>query len=142
MSRSSVRILVSILVLAGLVSPGVAATIELAAEHPVAGTPTLVSLRDVENPETLTLRVTYRPGSETAETEAVGPFSSEGTVAWSPRVAGLSTLSARGDAGEVASRSVAVRFDRIPPLGVVIFVGAGLLLFGGATVMLRRALDA
>lgn len=136
------KMLILAVLTAAAVSTVDAASIEIEAEHPTRGAPVVVSLSGIDDTAGMTLTVTYRPGSETAETDPVGPFSTDGTVAWSPRVAGLSTLTASGPDGEVASRSVAIRYDRVPGIGVLIFLGAGVLLFGGAMVMLRKALDA
>ena len=119
-----------------------AATIELAEEFPVRGTPVEVRLSGPAGGESYTLTVTYRPNSETAMTEEIGTFSPDGRVLWTPLDAGITSLGvAGGDGAVVATKNVAVRFDSVPVSGILVFLFAGLLLFGGATVSMRRALE-
>ena len=141
-SRSLFAVLVG-LALAGLGSTtGSAAELVLEKDHPTRGEEIEVRISGVDDPTTCILSAAYRPGSATEVSEAVGRFTADGVVRWSSQDAGLSTLSANSGDETVATRNVAVRFDSTPPLGVLILLVAGLLLFGGATVMLRRALEA
>ena len=93
----------------------------------------------------MVIEAVYRPGSETSYSEAVGTTDAAGTLHWTPRDAGLVTLSARlaarsDDAAEtdvesdgpVATRTLSVRYGGFPPAGLAIMVLAGVLLFGGA----------
>lgn len=86
-------------------------------------------------PEGSTLIVTYRPNSSIARSDslAIGP---DGAVTWTPEQAGVVALAV--DAGPV--RNVSVRFAGVPWLGVLVLLGAGSILFGGAAFGLRRML--
>ena len=96
----------------------------------------------MSDPATYVIEALYRPGSETAEVDSLGAFAADGTFLWTPRTPGLSTLTVfTASDSSVATRNIAVRFDSIPALGIVIFLGAGILLFGGTTTMLRRSLE-
>ncbi len=119
-----------------------AADLELALEHPTRGEAVEVRLTGVESAAGVQLTAAYRPGSATEVSETVGIFGSDGVLQWSPTDAGLSVLSANSGDESLASRNVSIRFDSTPPLGMLILLLAGLLLFGGTTVMLRRALEA
>lgn len=119
-----------------------AVTLELAEDFPERGTPVTVRLNGGEMGETYSFSVTYRPNSETARVEEVGDFSADGALTWTPVDAGITSLSVIDSAGAVLlSKNIAVRFASPPVSGLLIFILAGLLLFGGSTVFMRRALE-
>lgn len=119
-----------------------AAELTVDVDHPTRGETVRVRISGVDDPTQVELSAAYRPGSATEDVIPVGRFGADGSVAWTPAIAGLSRLSALGgDGTAVTTRDVAVRFDSSPPLGILILLVAGLLLFGGTTVMLRRALE-
>ena len=119
-----------------------AAGIELAVPNPDQGEAVTVSLRDARVAGPYELVAVYRPGSRTEEREEVGPIGRDGTVSWVPLHAGITRLTVvDADGGEIAGRNVAVRFSSPPATGLIIFFLAGLLLFGGASFAMRRALE-
>lgn len=95
--------------------------------------------------ETATIRVTgeadapvagaavqavYRPGSNVERAVEVGTTGADGTVAWTPDGAGLVALTAgEGDAAQ--SKNLSVRFRGLPLSGLIILLGAGIVLYGG-----------
>ncbi len=118
-----------------------AVTIELVEEFPLHGEAQKVTLVGAEAGRVYDLSVTYRPNSETAEEELVGRFGEDWTISWIPRIPGITSLQVLGSEGAViASRNVATRFSSPPLSGILVFLLAGLLLFGGATYSMRRAL--
>lgn len=78
----------------------------------------------------------YRPNSETAHTDELGPTGPDGTLTWTPADAGVVTLQAagEGEAPPVAQTQVAVRFGSFPPVGLLVMVVAAVILFGGAGI--------
>jgi hypothetical protein len=88
-----------------------------------------------------TLKVVYRPNSETSVEQDAGPFLSDGSIVWTPEhpgIASLVVLNAQGEA--IGSKDVAIRFSGIPAFGILVMLFAGLLLFGGAGWSLVLAL--
>lgn len=84
----------------------------------------------------------YRPNSETAHTEELGPTGPDGSLSWTPADAGVVTLQAAGDgeAQPLAQLQLAVRFGAFPVVGLLVMVVAAVLLFGGAAVGFRLLL--
>ncbi len=123
------------LVLAG--TPGAEAGIEVAPAPPVQGERLMVTVTGDAGPLAgATVKAVYRPGSEVSHTEDLGATGPDGTVSWTPADAGVVTLSAALPAMDGAeavslSRNVAVRFRGVPPLGLIIMLGAGIILYGG-----------
>jgi hypothetical protein len=106
-----------------------------ATPYPLRGEPVEIRLTGAGRPMPgVAIRATYRPNSETAHTEEIGLTGADGTLRWTPEVAGVVTLQAMGAAGAapLASAQVAVRFGSFPPLGLAVMVFAAVLLFGGA----------
>lgn len=83
-----------------------------------------------------TLFVTYRPNSVVAQRDTirVGGFNS---VRWTPKRAGVVRLALPGG----ANQNVSVRFTEAPLSGLLILIGAGLILFGGAIFSMRALLS-
>lgn len=73
-----------------------------------------------------TLFVTYRPGTSISETISI-PVTGE-IYEWTPRKAGIVALSTPGG----ITQNVSVRFNDFPVSGLIILLGAGIILFGGA----------
>lgn len=74
-----------------------------------------------------TLRITYRPGSQLATTEAL-PTHGQRTLAWTPVRTGLATLAV--DAGP--TQNVTIRPATFPLSGLIVLLCAGGFLAGGA----------
>lgn len=139
------RALLPLLLLVPLASAAAAEAfdIELEVPNPTRGKPVVVTLAGAGEGGPFSLRAVYRPGSRTEKEEEVGPFGGSGTLEWTPRDAGITRLVVDGaDGVERIGRNVAVRFDSPPASGLAIFFFAGALLFGGATLAVRRALEA
>jgi hypothetical protein len=82
----------------------------------------------------------YYPNSTVESVVEIGVTDSAGTVPWTPKYAGMVTLSARqGDV--VVSKSVGVRFPALPGGAVVVFLFAGTVLLGGAGWSLVRLME-
>ncbi|RPJ41150.1 MAG: hypothetical protein EHM19_12475 [Candidatus Latescibacterota bacterium] len=129
----------AVLLLASALAAG-AAEIALDSANPIEGRPGAVRIDGAEG--RVELEVTYRPGSRTETTEKAGAFGGDGVLTWTPAHAGITRLAAVDSAGaEIASRNVAVRFRSPPLLGVLICLSAGALLFGGAALAMRWALE-
>ena len=119
-----------------------AAGIELAAANPDQGEPVIVTLTGPGDAEPYELVAVYRPGSRTEKREVVGLIGRGRTVSWVPLHAEITRLAVvDAEGGEIAGRNVAVRFASPPATGLIIFFLAGLLLFGGASYAMRRALE-
>lgn len=91
--------------------------------------------------EGMVVEALYRPNSQTSFSERLDPTDANGTTSWTPRDAGIVTLSAKDASGADTSAHVAVRYGTFPLPGVIVMIVAGLLLFGGASlgfVMLLR----
>ncbi len=130
------------IVLLAAATSGADVALTLGDDFPERGTPVEVRLSGMEPGESYSFSVTYRPNSETSRVEKVGLFDDAGSVLWTPTDAGITTLSVLDGAGEtVISRNAAVRFDSPPVSGLLVMILAGLLLFGGSTVSMRRALE-
>ena len=82
-----------------------------------------------------TLFVTYRPNSVVAQRDTIriGGFDS---VRWTPKRAGVVRLALPGG----ANQNISVRFTEAPLSGLLILIGAGLILFGGAIFAMRKLL--
>jgi hypothetical protein len=109
---------------------------------PVQGRAATVRILEDGNPAAgVTIRATYRPNSEVMDTVTVGRTNSAGEVTWVPADAGMVELRAsRGEAS--ASRAVSVRFRRAPLAGILVFLLAGLILFGGNARFIRAVMTA
>lgn len=138
------RRIVLLIILVAAAAPGLSAApvLELDDDFPVRGEPVTVRLAGGDEDATYSFSVTYRPNSETSREEEVGEFNLDGTLRWTPLDAGITTISVADESGEVVyTRNIAVRFDSPPVTGLIIFLFAGLLLFGGSTTFMRRALE-
>lgn len=120
-----------LLLLAALLSAPALAQIAVSPEAPVRGQPVTVTL----DAPAEALLVTYRPNSGIAVEETV-PVTGT-TATWTPSRAGVVGLATP----DGASRNVSVRFDRTPLSGLFILIGAGVVLFGGATFAMRALLS-
>lgn len=101
-------------------SVALGAEIRLSTDAPVEGEPVQVTVVDAAE-----LVVTYRPGSAVEATQTL-QLDPGGTAQWVPAQPGLAVLAAG-----TASRPVSVRFSGVPWNGVLVFLVAGGLLFGG-----------
>ncbi|MBN1825349.1 MAG: hypothetical protein JW958_03715 [Candidatus Eisenbacteria bacterium] len=119
-----------------------AVTVELEGAHPVRGEAITVRLSEAEGAGPFVLEATYRPNSQTERTERAGVFDERGALSWTPRDAGITRLRALApDGAELWSGNTAVWYPSPPKSGILIFLFAGLLLFGGAGLSMRRALE-
>jgi len=103
---------------------------------PVEGEPVKVQIVGDVDLDGAPLRITYRPNSAVEATDTLA-LDGAGAVMWTPSQPGIAVLSVdRG--GATVSRNVSVRFGSVPWSGVLVFLGTGLLLFGGASFAMRR----
>ncbi len=120
------------------------ADIAVSPEAPVAGRPaTVVVTADGAPVADASVEAVYRPGSEVSHTEAVGRTGPDGSLPWTPADAGVVTLRSTppaptGTEPAVETRNLSVRFQGAPPLGVVIMILAGVILYGGVILGFRR----
>lgn len=121
-------LLLSLVVLAAPAAAQDVASVE--PELPVVAEPVRVTFSEPVDSVT----VTYRPGSVTSTSETFAPGAA--TFEFTPSQAGVVSVSAGG-----ASRNLSVRFRDTPALGLLVMIGAGLVLFGGAAVSLRALLS-
>jgi len=135
------RIAAVILALLLAAAAAAGAELEIGADHPVRGEPVTIRLTGAEGEGPFTLEATYRPNSQTERTETVGLFDGAGEALWTPRDAGITRLRALGPEGEeLWSGNTAVWYPSLSVSGILIFLFAGFLLFGGASISMRRAL--
>lgn len=73
----------------------------------------------------------YRPGSKVSRTEMVGTTRDDGRLLWTPDGAGIVTLRTVGDGAPALSTNLSVRFQGVPLSGLIILLGAGIILYGG-----------
>jgi hypothetical protein len=121
--------------------------------YPTVGRPATVTLTGVaEAPKGLRLKVTYRPASQTEETDDMGELGATG-VRWTPTSPGVTKIAAvapgvqSGGAGggskkvkPVATVTISTRYASAPVSGILVMLIAGLLLFGGAAWSMRVAM--
>lgn len=130
------RVPLAVLVLA-LTAPatGLSQEIRLNQPYPLMNRPVKVSVTDDGSPVVeATILVTYRPNSQTIDTETL-VTNQRGVALWRPRDAGIARLELRSDDPQHAALStlnVAIRFGGPPASGVAVMIVAGILLFGGA----------
>ncbi|NNE07261.1 MAG: hypothetical protein HKN20_01740 [Gemmatimonadetes bacterium] len=147
MSARSRLFAIAFLCVGAFLTPGGArgeVTLTLADEFPERGTPVAILLSGCEPGTEYTIDVTYRPNSETSFDETVGTVVADAylaTIPWQPLDAGITEVRVLHGEEKLTSRNVAVRFDRVPFSGILVFLGAGVLLFGGAMTSMRRALE-
>jgi hypothetical protein len=142
--KNTMKVLCALVLFASSASSEEALVVEgLATEgsHLVEGKGT--SIRAAEG-ELVTLKITYRPGSDV---EVHEELTLEGGVAqWIPSLAGLALLEAEiasqdGSEPIEQSRMVSVRFDSLFTSGLFVMLAAGLILFGGAFFSIRTLLS-
>jgi len=101
--------------------------VKLASQYPVVGQPTTIQL-DAPSKE---VTITYQPGAPIAKTQVL-ETGGQLQVQWTPERPGVASVAADG-----GSQNVSIKFDGTPGLGVVIFIIAGCVLFGGAAICLK-----
>ena len=104
------------------------AQISLSKEQPTQGETVDITLGQ---PERL-LVVTYRPNSSVARRDTLRSEQPATTFRWTPRKAGIVSLSSSN-----ASRNVSVRFKGFSGTGIIVMGIAATLLFGGAAFAFR-----
>jgi len=134
----------ALFVLAALIVAGPArAGIEVSPDFPTQGQPAAVTVTDadVNAMRGVSVQAVYRPGSEVSHTEDVGKTADDGTIAWTPSGAGVVTLQTVPQADEAAiTHTLSVRFDGVPISGLLILLGAGVILYGGVIRGVRSLL--
>lgn len=128
------------------------ADIRVGDKNPIVGKPTTLSVLDArKNPVSgAELVVTYHPFSTTEITRvAQMRTDSGGILSWTPQWAGLVVLTARLSNGNdkqgrpryqiVASTTLGVKYQTLPLSGLVVFLVAGIFLFGGMAYGFRLA---
>ena len=104
------------------------AQIRLSEEQPVQGQPVTVTLAQDDS----MLIITYRPNSSVARTDTLHAGRPVTAFRWTPRKAGVVSLST-----STASRNVSVRFRGLSVTGILVMAVAATLLFGGAAFAFR-----
>ncbi len=104
----------------------VAVNISVAEQYPTVGKETTIVLSE----PTAELAITYQPDAPVARTYELAT-NGRLQVPWTPQKAGVVKIAAVGAEGVA---EVSVKFDGTPWLGVAIMLGAGLILFGGASL--------
>ncbi len=99
------------------------AQISLSDEHPVQGEPVTITLPEPASE----LIVTYRPNSSIARVDTLRAEPPATAFLWTPRQAGVASLSIPTE-----GRNVSVRFQGLSGSGIFVMIIAGTLLFGGA----------
>lgn len=94
-----------------------------AGEVLIAGQPVTITAPGAD-----TLVITYRPGSNISQVKRIS--LTETGYTWTPHTAGITALSTPGG----AAQTVSVRFNRLPLPGLIVFIIAGTILFGGAAL--------
>ncbi|HUH03957.1 MAG TPA: hypothetical protein VML75_18300 [Kofleriaceae bacterium] len=110
-----------------LLAESSAAALELPEKYPVEGQQTIITL-DAPVDQIV---ITYQPAAPIARI-VVLPTNGQLQVPWEPERAGVVSIQAGTEI-----KKVSVRFSGTPVSGVLIFLFAGLVLFGGASVCLR-----
>jgi len=73
----------------------------------------------------------YRPGSKVSRSETLGTTGPDGRLTWTPDGAGIVSLQTSGEGQPALSTNLSVRFRGVPLSGLVILLGAGVILYGG-----------
>ena len=118
--------------------PGAAAAgITLAESQPQEGTPVEVVVTNSAGEPAANVKVTalFRPGSDVTSQGTAGTTNASGRLQWTPSEAGLVTLSAEvpgpDGASESLSNTLPISYAKVPGLGLLVMVVAGLILYGG-----------
>jgi hypothetical protein len=136
----------AILISLSLLTPALCAAkpaLKVDPSYPTVGQPATVTLTGVaEAQKGLTIKVTYRPASQTAKTDDVGEPDARGAVKWTPRSPGVTRIAAvvTGKKKPVATVTVSTRFASAPITGILVMLIAGLVLFGCAGWSIRVAM--
>lgn len=137
--RNLLALLTVVAALAVSASAFAAPSIAVEPPYPVLGQPAVVTLAEAPEGE-WRLVATYRPNSLITRDEPVGAPGPDGRIEWTPTAPGITQLafvSGEKGAKPAASRNVAVRFTGLPLTGLLVFLFAGTLLFGGAAYSIR-----
>ncbi|UCG51830.1 MAG: hypothetical protein JSW58_16955 [Candidatus Latescibacterota bacterium] len=82
------------------------------------------------------IEITYRPGSAVSAVYNVGQTGNDGTYVWTPREAGIVTISATWTDADGVEQSntfnASVKYKPTPIAGIVIMILAGIVLIGGS----------
>ena len=118
--------------------------LKLAEDFPTAHQ--AVQLEDIPD-GTAYIEVTFQPDARAAQVvERVELEDGATAIAFTPSRAGIMRVDAKGQCkGErcetIASVEASVKFDSVPVSGLVIFIVAAALLFGGAAMSLRTLMQ-
>lgn len=104
----------------------------------------LVSHASYPHLENFSVKVIYRPNSNVEQEEVLGHTNDNGIIAWTPKHAGITTITAEAPALDgieavKLSKNISVRFGHFPPLGILIFALAATTLFGGLILILIKS---
>lgn len=123
-----------LLLMIGLTQVGMA-EIVLSDPYPTNGTPTTITITNENHAPVgnIAISVIYRPNSKVKKvTENIGRTDRSGRFEWTPEEAGICTIKAQNEAqGINLSKNIAVKFSGFPIGGLIIFLFAGVLLYGG-----------
>lgn len=112
--------------------------------YPLINTPTQIMISHASYPDLSRFKVvvTYRANSSTSHEEVLGTPNADGYVSWTPQEAGITTLKATAPALEtgtkdiIIEKTVSVRFGSFPLTGILIFILAAGILFGGLSIFI------
>lgn len=115
------------------------AAIELLEEPAFGGEEQTLIVSDASGAPKVGVEVigTYYPSTEIEERETICTTDEAGSCTWTPRYSGLVRVRADGEA-----QVFAVRYPHIPRSGLLIFLVAGTMLFGGLAWSMARLLRA
>ncbi|MFC2171528.1 hypothetical protein ACFLU6_02720 [Acidobacteriota bacterium] len=130
--------------LLGAVGPARGGKLGIKTGELIQGKTTAVEIRDVEGTPMadVTVEAIFRPGSKVQEKVTIGTTGSNGTIDWTPHIAGIVKLeisqqiAGDPDTGGVeltklGETTVAVTYSDIPARSIIVLILAGSILFGG-----------
>ena len=132
MKKSILILLISVFLIAAAISATAAPTLSVKPGYPLVGAKTQVLLDGADANAVYALTATYRPNSQTEETGPIGRLTGNGSVMWTPKYEGITRLTAVPEGKtDAASLVVATRFHGMPATGLLVFLLAFTILFGG-----------
>ncbi len=132
--RSIFEILLTTFIIINFASAGFAGIV-LSDPYPKQGSATIITVTNEHGKAipNLEIWVIYRPNSKVSKSSGnLGSTDNLGRFEWTPSDPGICTIEAKSSDGEIAAAdNFAVKFARFPISGLIIFLFAGTLLYGG-----------
>ena len=144
LNKAFASIFIGIAMLA-ITAPASNAEIVLDTAFPVEKQPTRIHVGTDGYPVADALiTVTYRPGSAVPAEFELGRTASDGNCEWTPREAGIVTISAawtdEDGVEQTATMNTSVKYNPTPVVGILIMIIAGIVLIGGSVDRIARLL--